>query len=366
MYVVRIFLDTSTLYKDPFWKGNFANELLQLAQGNQIDMYLSRVVANELVRNYGKIIDEENAKISKIQSAWQSFDFVGQSVGLIDKAESIKRLKYFYEDLYLRGILTVLEYDNDLLPEIVNRAVYRQKPFTENKTELKDALIWLTYAKFVEEYELENCVFVTDNISDFCDTDKISIHNDLLKDTKRFSVCRSIKQLLQNQKENLRVESEKFEKWVNQQEFDSNFLVKLLRTDFGDELKKFVRNEFEYANLNYIFKTNYNIEGFLNFSDTFYLHDVNNIETDIFGEQCIISGQAIISCNAQGFEYLSQRDMISVQKDYLNQDDVEHPGFVEDFHLFNEKEIYFKVQFSFSYDSDSVPSNLNVDFAEII
>lgn len=332
---------------------------------------MSRVVASELVRNYEKLLDEENIKLSKILTASEHNNFVGYSKELLSKKDSVKGLNMFYENLYNSGVITILEYDNELLPEIVDRAIFRKKPFGENKTELKDALIWLTYARFVEEYELNNCIFLTDNVNDFCDIEKVKkgefvIHDDLLFDTKRFAVHRSVKQLLQTEKENLRVASEKFENWINQQEFDSAFIIQLLKSDFGEDVKHFIKNKFEYSNLNYLFTTKYNVDGFLTFSDTFYLHEVQDINTDIFGEQCIVSGEVEVSCNAQGFEYLSQSDMMSSSRDHLAYLNLESAGLVEDFRFFNEREIFFRVLFSFYYDRDEEPWDLKIESADII
>lgn len=371
MYTVSIFLDTSILYKDPFWKGNFASELLQLAKGKEIDVYMSSIVERELIRKYEKIIEDENIKLGKIVTNAEHYNFVGSLKNEFDKDESIKLLKKFYEDLYKNGIVEVLEYDNEFLPEIVDRAIFRRKPFGENKTELKDALIWLTYAKFVEEYGLDNCIFLTDNVNDFCDIEKIKkgeyvIHEDLLRDTKRFTVHRSIKTLLQTEKENLRVASVKFEAWVAEQKFDSAFVIKLLKSDFGEKVKHFVKNKFEYSNPNYFFKTKHDVEGFMAFSDTFYLHEVNDIKTDVFGEQCIVSGEVEVSCNTQGFEYFSQSDIVSSSRDHLAYLNIDSAGIIEDFRIFSEGETFFRVVFSFYYDISEKPWDLKIESADIV
>jgi predicted nucleic acid-binding protein len=56
---MNIFIDTSVLYKDPFWRSNFYSELLDIVKEREVNLYLSNVVVLEIERNYGKIIDEE-------------------------------------------------------------------------------------------------------------------------------------------------------------------------------------------------------------------------------------------------------------------------------------------------------------------
>src|SRR5690606_7702682 len=129
-----------------------------------------------------------------------------------------KGFKNFYDQLISEGTVKILEYNNDMLPEIVNRAIERKKPFTENKTELKDTIIWLTYVKFVESKKLKNCILLTANVSDFCDTDEAKnnnfvIHPELKKDSNRFKVYKSPKELIQAEKPQLKFISQRFSVW---------------------------------------------------------------------------------------------------------------------------------------------------------
>ena len=359
-----VFLDTSILYKDPFFKGNFSSKLLEIAKKKNVDIYLSRIVLDELVRNYEKIINEENSKLSKIISDSNHYNFVNKIKKLFDVEFSLKELKVFYDNLYNEGIIYIIDHDDDMLSEIINRAVNRKKPFSENKNELKDALTWLSYSKFVEHFELSNCILITDNVRDFCDLEKLKkdelvIHDDLLNDTKRFRIYRSIKDFLQKEDDKLNVSSVRFLQWMNYQDFNDIFIINILRNDLGDDVKKSVKDKFSYYNLNYIFGANYSVEGFLTFDNRFFLHKVENIEVDAFAEECIISGDLFISCSVQAYEY---NDGISNADDnyrYLNMSSG------NDFRLFGEKELYIKVSFSFYYDKNESPFNLSVDSIDL-
>ncbi|WP_181170546.1 PIN domain-containing protein [Priestia megaterium] len=86
-----------------------------------------------------------------------------------------------FEDIEIVG------YDNSILPELVNRAVNRIKPFTEGKQEFRDAVIWLSYALLAKERKLENCLLITGNTTDYCSKNK-ELHPDFLKDSERFTI----------------------------------------------------------------------------------------------------------------------------------------------------------------------------------
>jgi PIN domain len=367
MDVVYVFLDTSVLYKDPFFKGNFAYNLLKISREKHVDIYISRIVLKELLKNYEKILLEENSKLSKIISDAMHYDFSGGPRNLFEVSQSLEVLKRFYDSLYYEGVINVLEHDNDMMPEIIDRAVLRKKPFADNKSELKDALTWLTYAKFVEEYELDNCILITENVRDFCDLealkkDQVIVHEDLLSDTKRFKLFRSIKDFMQSEKAVVSSSSLRFKQWLQHQDFDESFILNLLKFELGSEVKKYVKDKFTYYDLSYVFDSEYSVEGFLSFDDTFFLHKVEAIEISDFGDECVVSGDLYVSCNVQGFEYTSGKD--------FNMTDAYHCPVssmpVDDFQIFGEKEIRIKVGFSFYYNQSEKPYNLNVDSVDVV
>ena len=54
------------------------------------------------------------------------------------------------------------------------------------------------YAKYVEDKNLQNCIFINHNTWDFCDKQG-NLHIDLVKDTNRFSFYETIQELLEKQ-----------------------------------------------------------------------------------------------------------------------------------------------------------------------
>ena len=161
---------------------------------------MSNVVLLELKRNFRKIIDENNKSLNYIIEKGKDYKLVESPVSKINKEESLNNLVNFYNTLVKDGFLTILYSDNNLLPEIIERSVNKLKPFSENKTELKDTIIWLTYARYVEENDTQDCILLTDNVTDFCDMELpekviVEVHKDLKKDSTRFKIYRNTKEL---------------------------------------------------------------------------------------------------------------------------------------------------------------------------
>lgn len=351
---MNIFIDTSVIYKDPFWKGNFFSELIDIVKEKEIGLYISEVVLMEIERNYGKIVDQQIFQLSKAHSEIDHYQISLNTKSSIDKEKSIVGLKTHYKRLIDEGVITLLKYSNEMMPEIVNRAVYRKKPFTETKTELKDTIIWLTYAEYAEKHKLKDCILLTNNVSDFCDTEKLKqnifeIHSDLHKDSNRFKVYKSPKELIQNEKPTLQFITQRFGSWLEEQEFDNQFVLELLKNHFEKEIIKQVEREYENLNLDDVFREeDYYLDGYVS-PGFIEITDVDAIEIDTFNEECIISGQVFISCDVEGYQYNSVRDK--------GEDRYSYYGELTNVGIFT---------FSFYYDKSEIPRSLNLDDYDIV
>ena len=349
---MNIFLDTSVLYSDPFWKGNFFNELKEIVKDKEIDIYMSEIVLRELRHNYKKIIKETELQLDKANSQIEKYNIAVTEEPIIDIEASMQRFDIFYKELTDENIVTILSYSNDYLPEIVDRAIERKKPFTESKTELKDCIIWLTYCKYAEERKLKDCILLICNISDFCDSDEAKnknyiIHSELAKDSDRFKVYLSPKDLIQREKQKLQSVSQRFDAWLKEQEFNSEFVLTILQENFEKEITRKVEREYERLEPHDLIDDDYYVTGYVS-PGFFEILEVENVGIDVFNEECIISGDVLVRTAVEMYEYNSVRD----------------PG--EDSHrYYGEIDNIVKISFSFYYDKNEYPRNLNLDDVEI-
>lgn len=156
---IHIFLDTTLTFQDPFFKKNYNKQLIRCSEANNFTIYMSRVVFDE-TRNKYEINTSE--RISKLESALKELEMydpdVLNTVSInCTLNDFMKKFDDFYDDLISRGILILVDYDNSLLPLLVERSIKRIKPFGKTKQEFRDALTWLSYARIAEENELSDC-----------------------------------------------------------------------------------------------------------------------------------------------------------------------------------------------------------------
>ena len=339
---MNIFIDTSILYQDPFLKGSYSKELLEVIERKEINVFVSDIVLQELIYNYKKRIELIN---SQLRNTFKNIDRLEVNIDTklqLDKSDSSKRLKKFYDNLLdNNNSFQKLNYSNEFLPEIVRRSINRLKPFSENKTELKDALIWLTYSKYVEQYNIDTCIFLSNNTRDFCTKTKggkFEIHDELKKDSDRFKIYTSIKEFLLSEKDNLNLVDDKFIHWFDEQDFDENSIKEILLQNFEERITDDIESHISILKLNDVFEENEKSLDSYFICNDIILHEVRNLTIDILNDYAVITGKLQFFSDIEGYEYVSK----------LNSGDKKQE-------LYGEATIGGDIGFSFEYDKNETP-----------
>ncbi len=334
-------------------KGNFFKELLDIVEQKDVNLYISSIVLKEIEKNYTRLVEEENSKLLRLLDQKKHLSIASSGEELVYNIEnSVKNLIQRYEQLIHVDVLKILDYSNDILPEIVDRAIWKKKPFTESKTELKDAIIWITYSKFAEENKLETCILLTDNVSDFCNPEKVKdkvyeIHPELTKDSKRFKVYKSIRELVQSEKETFQLMSLKFSAWLDNQEFNSDFFIKIFIDNYLRDINQKIDRRFDYVELHEIFYAEYYLDGYVTLNG-FDINKVEDIEINVFNEECLLSGTLIVNGEVEGYQYNPVRDRGE-----------------DTYNFYGEATTEIRVIFSFYYGKDEIPRNFEIEKVEI-
>jgi len=306
---MNIFLDTTVTYNDPFLKDNNHNRsFLELARASKgITFYMSEIVYKESRRHFINKVRlhlETISKHTKDLHKYKSFilndgtDSYNDTVNDRKLEGFINDFDAFYSSLQKEGLLVILPTPNHILPELIERSVNRIKPFKENKSEFRDAATWLTYSNYVEEKQLTNCFFITNNTNDFFDDQKKKIHPDLLKDTEKFEGHFSIQNMVQTDQrvKNFILEKQNKQKelyeWIAQSNIDESYIINYLR----DTLKSASSSIFNDCS-NYITSlveksTNTVSHHFT--VDKIEIKNLKNFKIEIIAEETLISGKLTV------------------------------------------------------------------------
>ncbi len=245
--MVNIFIDSTVLYKDPFWTQNFGKILLELGTKSEgISIYISSVVLDETLNNFKKRLKSLSDRVNKDIREFNSIvsDSHNLSLGLRDQKSYLKSLEEFYDESFSKGAFVRIPLNNKILPELVNRAIKRREPFfTENKNkkkqEFRDAVIWLCYTEFIKENQLANCFFISGNKGDFWDNENSELHPDLAKDCEGIKIYDSLRDLILREEKVLKIKGrQEFQEWFKKQNLDAKKISLYLRSVWGSFIKK--------------------------------------------------------------------------------------------------------------------------------
>jgi hypothetical protein len=352
---VHLFIDTNILETDPFWKSSYARTVLEMARKGSINLYISRVVVEELrlhtVRNFKKTFKAFNGAINdhnRYRPSKLEID-----VG-IDVETSFNE---FYDKQFKYGYIKILEYKNEFFPTVMDRALGRKKPFNDEKTELKDCVIWLTYADYVQSRMLSDCYLLTANTSDFCDKEptvaepkEYKVHADLLPDTKKFRVFPSLRDCFKAVLEPKVQKSKRFQEWLEYTKVDEHYVFDLLYKNEVQKLEGVVYREIEkidaddiYGHDDYFFTGGHcEVEGI-------EWKGCEQVEIEVVEDDaCIVSCVLRMHVRVQGYKYNPAHDG-------------ENDRFIE----MDEEDVDVKMYISFYLKEDDQISSVDVDSVDI-
>jgi predicted nucleic acid-binding protein len=195
--IPNIFIDTNIFFTDPFEKNRFNSSLISLANSSRINLFISDVVYSELTENYKDTLKEKLNNLNK------SIETLNKIID-VELNIDLKTVDAYYDDFIsyldslIPGLIEQIEFDRDDLDEVIYRSIKEIKPFSRNKQEFRDCIIWLTYKKHIQDNNLSNCYFLTANIRDFYDDKAKDLHPQLKAELPQLSVFKSAKELLLN------------------------------------------------------------------------------------------------------------------------------------------------------------------------
>lgn len=341
---MKIFIDSTVTVMDPFMKNNFNGALLQIAEEGFIEIIISKVVIDETRNKLEMHLREKSNSVSK--NIHDLNKFLKDS--LIDDIELnienvMLQFDAFYNTLKETGIIDIVEYDNNILPTLVERSIKRIKPFSERKQEFRDGIIWLTYAQIAEKGTDEVCFMITSNTEDYFDEEKKELHPILVNDTNKIKLYKTVKELITSETELIElkdhVEAIKFIDSIN---FDDTFVLQSINQNFLEELFSELKSISENTQP-YEISDKYFELGYINV-ELLDIKTIDDIDTAIIGNKILVGGTLTVPAYVEVYEYNPNYDIRGDKYNYSDSESIE-----------------IEVEFSFAYSSKGIPSDFEVD-----
>jgi len=342
---MNIFIDTTVLFNDPFFKNRFNKIILEYAKIQVVNLYISEVVLKEARNHYSNNIKDSISAYKKAQKNLQKM--INYNIeGNINYDEDyyLEEFDKFYSQLQEENYIKVISYNNITLPVLVDRAIRRIKPFTEKKQEFRDCIIWLSYVDFVNSNDLDDCFLITFNTKDYLNKEGTELHDDLKKDCNKFKIYLNIEDLIKNEPSLFEIYAEiKVIKWVGDENISDEYVLKILESTLFDDVyskvEDYVTNLEPYEVNHVFFEAGY-VEMYG--AD---IAELKNVEKEVFGNEIIITGEIKVSCETEVYQY----------------NPVYEKGIDEKYFDAGSETMTIRGTFSFSYSIDRLAQGLEID-----
>lgn len=184
-----IILDTNIFRNDFFFKSNDFEVLKDYLKKTDSDFILPEIILEEINGVYRKVLEERI----------QNFNKAGRELSAIlnkkneDLDIDIDNQVVVYVDFVQKNLNIkknkIVPYNNDYLPELVRRAIARQKPFKDEDKGFRDSIIWLTILDYCKKCKEKQVIFISNNSTDFGDVNIVNaLHSQLITEMNELGV----------------------------------------------------------------------------------------------------------------------------------------------------------------------------------
>lgn len=181
-----VVVDTTTIHPDLQLNRSDWRQLLDHSERGDVRLFIPEIVVRESERHFSKkMTDEEKKSVAGIR-AFRALGFTEQT---LPTEAAVRNQAQTEKDTYRERLLLILSARRvSLLPlpsvshdALTRRELDGRKPFKDNGTGYRDALIWSTVLELcAAEPEAGELLFVSANHTDFCDGDGAELAQQLV------------------------------------------------------------------------------------------------------------------------------------------------------------------------------------------
>jgi len=159
---MRIFLDTSIIVKEGYFRSGTIQAFLKAAKFLDFEVFVPEVVLDEL---NGKVRQEILERAGAYEKAARKLStLTGSDLGQVNATDEIKKYTDWLDELLNDNKVEVLPYPNTTAKELVTKSYSGVKPFKIGGQGHKDFLIWSTIQEYLNRHPSTiKTIFLTNN-----------------------------------------------------------------------------------------------------------------------------------------------------------------------------------------------------------
>ncbi|MWB93472.1 DUF4935 domain-containing protein [Flavobacterium sp. GA093] len=187
---MNIVLDTNIFRNDLFLRSQDFKVLKDYLKRTDSKFVFPQIIFEELKGVYRRTINENLMNIEKHRSELNknlNREYIIRPD--LDVENEISDFIDFINKELDIDESNIISYRNDYLPEIIKRAINREKPFKDGDVGFRDAVIWLTILDHCKGNHEKQVIFISNNPKDFGDDKNSSeLHKSLKKECDELGI----------------------------------------------------------------------------------------------------------------------------------------------------------------------------------
>lgn len=169
-----IVIDTNIIIQENFIRSPKILALLDYLKKTHSKIILPQIVKEESIARYRDRLIEQLNKFKGLANV--CFSNIGTEFN-INAEKEVNAYKAHIQKLSNDGLLYEVPYNNDFLPEVINRMVNRIKPCNQNGEECRDVVLWLSIKNLLKKGK--SVAFISNNYTEFA-PDKKTLYPQLM------------------------------------------------------------------------------------------------------------------------------------------------------------------------------------------
>jgi predicted nucleic acid-binding protein len=178
MYVI---LDTNIFY-DNFHLNTRKFEALSIYfKKTRHNLILPKIVLEEIVQKYKEELEKIISLQEQTEKSYEKITGKKLNGKKITLENEIREYQTFLEEYIKLNGVRIINYNKDHYKIIVEKALYKRRPFDRKERGLRDAVLWESVKDVLKEDHKNYVAFISSNINQFCDKDG-NLHEELQKE----------------------------------------------------------------------------------------------------------------------------------------------------------------------------------------
>lgn len=311
---MNIVLDSNIFISDFSLESPNWDTLLNFIKENESQIIIPQIILDEVGAEYERITKSLLDDYNRVANRLNKLSTYNTNVVNIESEDIMPTKDSFIDYIKIKLDIKSFPYIDSLLAEVTQRAIKRIRPAKKDGRDFRDTLIWLSIKKICENNDYKQIVFISQNISDFANENKV-LHEDLVAECKKEGLKIMYYTSLKSFINDFVIKYSENIKFYDQKWLEENLDYK----DIENQLKDMLYGEDWVGHFEYFYERT---------ADDFDVEYIEPMDIENYTTYLLPNGDIILNIDMKGTVYI-QEEFVDRFRDKIYEGDTINGGDIE-------------------------------------